>query len=159
MKKLKANLMEILLEKKLTVSCAESLTGGLLASSFVDISGASKFFAGGVITYMLRTKNSELSIPEHILGVDAVNEDTAAYMAREAAKKFQTDIGISTTGIAEKYDDRNPCAYMCIWDNKNSKAFNFYIEFPEHFSRQKVREQVVENLLENLFSLFTFKII
>ena len=153
MKKIKVNLMETLLKKKLTISCAESLTGGLLASSFIDVSGASKVFKAGLITYMVETKQTELNIPKFILGKDAVNGETAALMAKNVSEKFDTDIGVSTTGIAEKYDERPPCAFYSIWLKKTAQSYVFFVEYPETISRKKVRKKVVKETIKSLIEI------
>lgn len=88
-------------KKELTISTAESCTGGLLASSITDISGSSDYMIGGVVAYANRIKEVELNIPAGMLEEHgAVSKPVALAMAKQAAQKFDTDIGVSSTGIA-----------------------------------------------------------
>ncbi len=90
-----------LIEKKLTLSTAESCTGGLLSSSIVDVPGASKTFLGGLVTYSNEEKINRLDVDREILkNHGAVSSQTAKAMAKGVCKYLGTNIGISTTGIA-----------------------------------------------------------
>ena len=101
MKELCERLVSLLKEKGLTLSCAESCTGGLISKSITDVSGCSSVFYGGVVSY-------DNSVKERILGVKsdtlstygAVSYQTAMEMAQGVKSALNTDIGISTTGIA-----------------------------------------------------------
>jgi len=89
----------------MTLSTAESCTGGLLASSLTDIQGASAWFVQGWITYSNDSKVEQLGIDrelfvEHEGSAGAVSEEVAMAMAEGAAKKAETDMAISITGIA-----------------------------------------------------------
>lgn len=90
-----------LTELGLTVSAAESCTGGLVAKRITDIPGASAVFVGGAVTYTEFAKNKMVGVPTDILEkYTAVSEQTAAAMARGVRSLLGTDIGISTTGYA-----------------------------------------------------------
>lgn len=92
---------EALIAKKLSLSTAESCTGGLLAGAITDISGISSIYQGGLITYSNEAKMSMLGVPSHTLEqFGAVSEETAMAMIRGLKDKFKTDIAISITGIA-----------------------------------------------------------
>ena len=96
-----ASVLEMLRGKGLSVACAESLTGGRVADSFVCVPGASDTFRGGVVAYIDDVK-------AHVLGVDpqvlqeqtAYSAEVAAQMAVGACALFAADFGISTTGVA-----------------------------------------------------------
>ncbi|MFZ7102577.1 MAG: competence/damage-inducible protein A [Peptococcaceae bacterium] len=91
----------LLTQKKLTVSTAESCTGGLIAKRFTDISGSSNYFLGGIIAYDNRVKEQILKVSPGILASDgAVSERTALAMAEGARKILGSDLAIATTGIA-----------------------------------------------------------
>ena len=60
-------LLEALKNKEFTLSCAESLTGGLLSSTICSVSGASKVFKGGVVTYWSEIKNQVINVPQEII--------------------------------------------------------------------------------------------
>ena len=84
-------------EKNLTISTAESCTGGMIASKLVDVSGISKSFMEGLVTYSNVSKTKRLKVKKETLEkYGAVSEETA----REMLAGLTTDIGISTTGIA-----------------------------------------------------------
>jgi len=84
-----------------TLAIAESCTGGLLTSAFVDIPGSSKILLEGAITYSNEAKVTRLGVPDDLLMTyGAVSPQTAAAMAEGIAQTSSASIGISTTGIA-----------------------------------------------------------
>ena len=84
-----------------SVSVAESCTGGLLGSYLTNPPGASRYFSGGYITYANDRKICDLDVPKSILAAyGAVSEDTAKAMALGCRQKTGTDYGLSITGIA-----------------------------------------------------------
>ena len=90
-----------LLEKKLTVSCAESCTGGYIAKRITDISGASEVFHCGVITYSNDMKEKLINVSRETLEkFGAVSEQTAIEMAEGVRLLSGAEIGVSATGIA-----------------------------------------------------------
>lgn len=90
-----------LLDKKMTVSCAESCTGGLVTKKLTDIPGSSAALIGGVCVYTDRAKREILGVSESTLSeFGAVSEQTARELAQNVRQKFGTDIGIGITGIA-----------------------------------------------------------
>ena len=94
-------IVSILKEKNLTLSCAESCTGGLIAKSITDVSGCSSVFYGGVVSYDNSVKMNILGVkPETLATYGAVSHETACEMAQGVKSALKTDIGISTTGIA-----------------------------------------------------------
>ena len=98
---IEATLVAKLREKGLTLSCAESCTGGLVAKRIVDIAGCSDVFAGGAVTYANDAKVRLIGVKQETLDrFGAVSEQTAAEMAEGIRKALGTDLGISTTGIA-----------------------------------------------------------
>ena len=83
------------------IAFAESCTGGLLASMFTKVAGASNAFDGGVVSYSNSVKSSILKVDESVLQTHgAVSEKCAMQMAQGALKATNADIAISTTGIA-----------------------------------------------------------
>jgi nicotinamide-nucleotide amidase len=87
--------------KKMTISAAESCTGGLVLSKLTNISGSSKYVMAGVVAYSDEIKKTLLGVKEKTLEkYGAVSEQTAKEMAEGIRKRSKTDIGISTTGIA-----------------------------------------------------------
>ena len=92
---------KLLLEKHITISCAESCTGGLFAAALTDIPGISEVFERGIVTYTNRAKIEELGVKAETLEkYSAVSPETACEMAAGLAEKTGSDICISVTGIA-----------------------------------------------------------
>lgn len=84
-----------------TLAVAESCTGGLLANSFTDVCGASKFFQGGIVSYSNDSKMLLLDCPECLLSQHgAVSEECAVAMATGVAERLGSDYGIAITGFA-----------------------------------------------------------
>tara|TARA_R110000868_G_scaffold410693_6_gene699880 strand:+ start:279 stop:1565 length:1287 start_codon:yes stop_codon:yes gene_type:complete len=92
---------DLLTEQKLTISTAESCTGGLIANNITDISGSSAYMLGGVVAYDNSVKVNQLGILQKDLNsVGAVSKEVALQMAKGVANRLGSDIGVSTTGIA-----------------------------------------------------------
>lgn len=92
---------EILQSKSLTIGFAESCTGGLLASRITDISGSSRYFMAGLVTYSNEAKTKFLAVPEEIITQNgAVSAIVAELMATGVRNRADVDIGLSITGIA-----------------------------------------------------------
>lgn len=90
-----------LIEKNITISSAESCTGGLFAKTITDFSGSSKIFDRGLVTYSDKAKIDELGVKKEILDkYGAVSEETALEMAKGLYKASGSDLCISVTGIA-----------------------------------------------------------
>jgi nicotinamide-nucleotide amidase len=91
----------MLVERGLTISTAESCTGGLVGAFLTEVAGSSAWFMGGAITYANERKTSDLGVaPATIEAYGAVSHETAIEMARGALARFNTDIAIATTGVA-----------------------------------------------------------
>ena len=94
-------LVRLLQERKMSVTTAESCTGGLVAAEITDVEGSSEVFHRGFITYCDEAKHEMLGVPyEILLEHTAVSQQTAEAMVRGAAGKAQADCAISVTGIA-----------------------------------------------------------
>ena len=101
MKKLPQKIVKLLSKKKLKISFAESCTGGLLSSAITSVSGSSKIFVLGLVTYSNQSKNTVLKIPKKILRMyGAVSYETCLSMARNLSKISKTGVSVSITGIA-----------------------------------------------------------
>lgn len=95
--RLEALIVKKLIEEKKTISVAESCSGGLLASSFIDVPGASEVFMEGLVTYSNEAKMERLGVKKETLEkYGAVSAETA----KEMVCGLKTDVGISVTGIA-----------------------------------------------------------
>lgn len=92
---------ELLRDRSETLAVAESCTGGLLGHLVTTVPGSSDYFLGGFITYNNAAKNEFLNVPlETIERHGAVSEETARAMADGARVRFDSDYGLSITGIA-----------------------------------------------------------
>lgn len=90
-----------LLEKKLTLSIAESCTGGYLSHLITSVPGSSAYFLGSIIPYAYEIKMRQLGVrPETLEQFGAVSEETICEMANLVRAKFNTDIGVATSGVA-----------------------------------------------------------
>ena len=101
MKKLSLKTVRLLTKKRLKISFAESCTGGLLSSLITSISGSSKIFTMGLITYSNQSKVSILKVPKSIISKHgAVSYETCLSMVKNLSRISKTNISVSITGIA-----------------------------------------------------------
>ena len=101
MKNLSKNIVKQLTKKKLTISFAESCTGGLLSSSITSVSGASKIFLMGLVTYSNQAKINILKVPKKIIQKHgAVSVQCCLSMVNNLSKISKSKLCISVTGIA-----------------------------------------------------------
>lgn len=99
--KIEEEVMEKLIKDHMKVTTTESCTGGLLAGTMLNVSGASTVYEEGYITYSNSAKERILGVPYEILSTyGAVSKETAAKMAAGAARAANADVALSTTGIA-----------------------------------------------------------
>jgi nicotinamide-nucleotide amidase len=92
---------KMLVARQETLATAESCTGGLLANKITDISGCSAYFVGGIVAYGYDVKVSQLGVKQETLdSFGAVSEQVAMEMAENVRKKYGSNYGLSTTGIA-----------------------------------------------------------
>lgn len=96
-----AALVSALSREGLTLGCAESLTGGLLAATIVSVPGASQVLRGGVVAYAAEVKESLLGVDGGLLAAHGtVYPDVALQMAAGARRLLGCDLAIATTGVA-----------------------------------------------------------
>ena len=101
MKKLSQKIVRLLTTKRLKISFVESCTGGLLSSTITQISGSSKVFTIGLITYSNQSKINTLKVPKNtIKKYGAVSYETCLSMVKNLNKISKTNISVSITGIA-----------------------------------------------------------
>ena len=138
-----------------TVSVAESMTCGNLASKFGSVSGASKYFKGGIVCYWLEAKENILNISnKELTKVNCVSVSVAKQMAKNVSNLFNTDFGLSTTGYAE--DPKNykefisdksllmiPHAYICLYDKSKDIYINKLVK-NSNCNRVEMQNYVVD---------------
>lgn len=146
-------LVSTLKEKNKTISSCESLTGGLFASSIVNVSGASKVFKGAFVTYMDECKESLLDGKEILKKHGAISKEMAYKMAITVKEKLSTDIAVSFTGNAGPNASEGKqvgLVYSCIIiDNQ---IYNYKDVYSG--DREKIRNSCIidakKRILENL---------
>tara|TARA_B100000378_G_scaffold112571_1_gene90437 strand:+ start:125 stop:598 length:474 start_codon:yes stop_codon:yes gene_type:complete len=101
MKLLSRNIIKKLSKKKLKISFAESCTGGLLSSTITSVSGSSKVFNLGLVTYSNQSKIKVLKVSKKIIRkYGAASEQVCKAMAKNVSKIGKTNMSVSVTGIA-----------------------------------------------------------
>ena len=107
---------EMLWDMEKTVSTAESCTGGRIAEAIIAIPGASKYFKGGIISYVNEVKESLLGVDHQVLEEKtAVCEEVAIQMVKGACRTLNTDYAISATGIAGPSGGSKDIPVGTIW--------------------------------------------
>ena len=140
MKKISQKIINLLTKKKLNISFAESCTGGLLASSITSISGSSKVFTLGLVTYSNNAKINILKVPKNIISRHgAVSHQTCMYMVRNLNKISKTNISVSITGVAGPNGGtrKKPVGLVYIGIKKSNK-----ILVKKYFFKNKNRQQI-----------------
>ncbi|MBQ3589333.1 MAG: CinA family protein [Clostridia bacterium] len=146
-------IVDILKQRGLTLSTAESCTGGLVAKSITDVSGCSSVFYGGVVSYDNSVKQGVLGVKEETLNTyGAVSYETAREMAQGVRRALNTDIGISTTGIAGPGGGTptKPVGTVYIGIATSDSVQSIRLNINENFSRSEIRAQACYQLLKLL---------
>lgn len=144
-------LAERLASKGLTLSCAESCTGGLIGGALTSLPGSSGHFMGGAITYSNNSKESLLGVSHKTL-IDhgAVSLETADEMVRGVISLFGTDVGVAVTGIAGPggATEGKPVGLVYVAVSDGSRVVVSKNLFKG--SRDEVRSQTVSAAIEML---------
>lgn len=94
-------LLQAAADRGMTLAIAESLTGGQVASSLVEVPGASRVLVGAVVAYATRTKAQVLGVDAaHLERTGPVDRDVALQMAHGVRRLLGADLGLATTGVA-----------------------------------------------------------
>ena len=147
-------IIKLLLKKKVSVSIAESCTGGQLSKIFTDFPGISKIFNAGLITYSNKSKNKLLNVPfSNLIKNGAVSEDVSILMAKNLYKITKSKLCISTTGIAGPTGGtkNKPVGLIFITIKYGKKIYTFKKIFKG--SREKIQKQSVFFCLEKINDL------
>ena len=145
-----SKIVSVLKEKGLTISTAESCTGGLIAKLLTDVSGASAVFFGSVVSYDNSVKKNVLGVKQETLeSVGAVSYDTACQMAQGVKNLLKTDIGISTTGIAGPGGGtpQKPVGTVYVGIAYKDKVDGFLLSIDPNLSREEIRNEAALRLL------------
>lgn len=138
---LEEEVISLLSEKGLTLTAAESCTGGLIAKRLTDVSGASTVFHGSLVTYSNRLKEKWLGVQaETLQKYGAVSEQTAREMALGAKQAADADLAVAVTGIAgPNSDDTNKpvgLVFIALADGNTVTVEKYENQFTDN-----VREQ------------------
>ena len=147
-------LIKNLLDKNITVSVAESCTGGKLSQFFTDISGISKIFNMGLVTYSNESKINILKIPKSLIKqYGSVSNETAKKMAQNLFKISKSKLCISTTGIAGPSGGtkNKPVGLVFICIKFNKKILIFKKKF--NGNRIKIQKETVNFCIKELEKL------
>ena len=142
---------EILKNKNKTISTAESLTGGKIASTLVSIAGSSAYFKGSIVTYSAETKINLLNVSkETIKKHSVVSKEVALEMAKGVKEKLQTNYAIAVTGNAGPTTDHNNKNLGLVYIAFVSETKELVKEFNFGQPREKVINRTVSKSLEIL---------
>lgn len=151
--------ISLLKQKNLTISVAESCTGGGLGKAFTDLPGSSDYFEGGIISYSNNAKVKLLNVNKHILEkYGAVSKQTAEEMAVNCREIFDTDYSISMTGIAgpDGGSEEKPVGtiYVCIYNGEVAEVKNLNLSST---NRDSNREKTIEYSISMLYRILKNK--
>ena len=139
---------ELLRKKGMTISTAESCTGGLVASLLTSVPGASDYFLGSVVSYAYSVKENVLGVSPDIIGrYGAVSPECAAAMADGVRRLTGSDFALSTTGNAGPAASENKDVGL-VWVGISSKYCTQTIDFHFHNDRIRNRERFAASALD-----------
>ena len=142
---------KILVENNLKIAVAESCTGGMVSASLINYPGISSVFMEGCVTYSNEAKMKSLGVKKETLDVyGAVSDKCAKEMASGVAARYNTNIGIATTGIAgpDGGTDEKPVGLVYFGIYINGKVISKKYVF--NGDRQGVRERATRTILNDL---------
>ena len=155
MKKLNKKVVALLKKKKTRLAIAESCTGGMLSSAITSISGSSKVFVMGLVTYSNISKNLLLKIPKQIIkNHGAVSSECCSYMVNNLSKIAKANIAISITGIAGPSGGTKlkpvGLVYIGIKSKNRIKISKYLFKSKD---RSKIQKKTVKKALELILSI------
>ena len=151
MKKVAKNIVELFKKKKIKISFAESCTGGLLSSSITSISGSSKIFTLGLVTYSNQSKINILKVPKKIIiKHGAVSYETCLSMVENLSKISKTNVSVSVTGIAgpKGGTPKKPVGLVFIGIKKGNKTL-----VKKHIFKSKKRSSIQRSTVNKALNL------
>jgi nicotinamide-nucleotide amidase len=140
----------LLKDRGLKMTMAESCTGGYVASQLTQLEGASSIFKGSLVAYDYDVKTTELGVPEEVLlKTGAVSRETVTFMCEKVRTKYKSDVGIGISGIAGPgggtEDKPVGTVYIGVTDGESTfvKCFHFHGK----------REQIIEKTSNQAYNL------
>lgn len=149
MKMLARSAIAALTERGLTCAACESLTGGMICATLVDVPGASAVVRGGLVTYQTDTKTL-------LAGVDAalieekgvVSAEVAQAMAEGVRHKLGVDIAVSATGLAGPDGGTEACPVGTVFVGVSTGKGTYALHLRLAGSREQIRRQTVEQAIQ-----------
>ena len=155
MKKLSQKIVKLLKRKRLKLSVVESCTGGMLSSTVTSISGSSKVFSLGLVTYSNQSKNHLLKVPKQIIKKHgAVSIQCCFAMVNNLSKFSKSNIAVSITGIAGPGGGtkQKPVGLVYVGIKRGNKVkVNRYLF--KNKSRSNIQRAAVKKTLELILSI------
>ena len=155
MKKLSQKIVKLLKKKRLKLSVVESCTGGMLSSALTSVSGSSKVFTLGLVTYSNQAKISILKVPKKIIiKHGAVSYENCLSMVKNLNKISKTNISVSITGIAgpKGGTKHKPIGLVYIGIKKGNKTLVKKYLF-KNMKRNSIQRSTVNKALYLILSL------
>lgn len=148
-------LVTALKQKNLTITAAESCTGGRIAAAITSVAGSSQVFPGSVVTYCDEMKQKMLEVPEALLEAQgAVSEPVVWAMARGAARLFDTDLALAVTGLAGPDGDSSEqpigTVFLGLYAQGDARAEHHVFTGTRAQIQQQAAERALDMALEYL---------
>ncbi len=148
-------LKDVILEKSLSLSVAESCTGGLLSGLITSVSGSSSYFKGGVVAYEAAQKSRILNVQEHTIATfTTVSPEVASQMAEGCRHLFNSSVSIATTGVAGPLSDsyNNPIglAYIAVSTSQGTSVEKVHLS---HLDREDFMRFISQRALQFLIQV------
>lgn len=138
---------DLLKKNRQTVSVAESLTGGLIASRLTNVPGSSDYFIGGIVCYSPRVKVTQVGVPAALISqFGMVSKEVALALAEEIRKRLRTDIGLAATGVAGPAPVP-PAPVGRVYVALSGKSTSEWKELSLQGTRQEIREKTAQAAL------------
>ena len=145
------SIKKTLIERKIWLSVAESVTCGNLQAKFGGVAGVSDCFKGGITAYSIFEKVKFLKVDgREAQKVDCVSPEIAGQMAKGVSGMFETEIGIATTGYAQKDEKNEAHAYFAIYLKEKDSIIIEDVLYAEGKERTEFQVHIAEIVFERL---------
>ena len=152
------DVVNLLIEKKMTIATMESCTGGFVASSITDIDGSSSVLKFSAVTYSNEYK-IKMGVSKEVIDKYSVySMNVAREMAKNISVFASSDIGVGITGKINRVDENNLFGddnkiYYAIYD-KNSDKYYEYELIAINYTRLNNKKYIMENISKNLLEIY-----
>lgn len=154
MKKIEQKIYEKMLKKGYKIATAESCTGGLVASTIINVNGASNIIDMSFVTYSNESKINLVNVnKETIDKYTVVSQEVAIEMAKGTKEKANANIGLSTTGLAGPTGDENHKVGTVCFAIVINDTIYAYTKIFKNFSRKYIRHAATNFILKELYKL------